>query len=99
MTSHPQLKRRNSHDDEKNPGHRRRRLAREADDFVREKTKIQIRTAVDAARNGGGDRTLGQLLEIRRYRDRIPVTCARGADRKRAETSRKGMGRIRFRKS
>ena len=55
-------------------------IKRQIDDLASGQTKIQIRAELDAARDRGGDETIGQRLEIRRdlARDsRRP--CATGA--------------------
>ena len=88
------LQRRSNPREAKDSRNRHRRLTREANDFAREKTKIHIGIQVDTARDGRGDKTIGQGLEIRCDLDRISSARARRADSERAETSGQGLGRF-----
>src|SRR4029450_11014294 len=88
----PRLQHRSNSVEEKDPSYRRRRLQCEAADFAHRKTKVQIRASLDAARDGNGDETIGERLEIRCDLDGIPSARARRTHRERAETSGQGMG-------
>src|SRR4029077_2391276 len=77
-----------SRGEKKNSRHRRGRLEREVNDFTRAKTKVQIRSGPDAARNGGADETTAAGLELRRRLDGISSSSPQWAHHERTQTSR-----------
>src|SRR6266478_2920328 len=83
--------------EEENSRHRRRRLECEVDDFAPAKTKIQIRSGPDAARNGGADETATARLELRRRLDGISSSSPQWAHLERTQTSRSGVDTLQLR--
>src|SRR6266487_3526341 len=63
----------------------------EADDFAWSKTKIQIRSGPDAARNGGADETTAAGLELRRRLNGISSSSPQWAHHGPTQTSRSRM--------
>src|SRR5439155_10069245 len=83
--------------EEKSSRHRRLRIEREIDDFTCAKTKVQIRSGPDPARNGGSGETAAAGLAFRCRIDGISSASPQWAHHERTQKPRSGVDTVRLR--